>query len=333
MREAPITTVLRRGAVLTVCALLSSWSVPLAQAAGTPSPPPPSNSTTHKSNPDEFSLTVSPTRLIVGPDDIATTATTQVINTGQAAMQVTVHKRNFTARTDGSLTYQDDAPYGAARWLTVSPESFLLAPGATQVVSVDIVVPASPEPGDHQVAVVFLVPAGETTANIKVNRGIATPVFITVPGPTDDSVSISDLTAPGFALRGPVDVSATLRSTGTVHHDFRADAPLTMTSAGSATTFPDFTVMRGAVRDVSTKCDPPLMCICHPTVTYTNADGQAETATATVVVFPLDLLGALIAGAILIVFALRWRRRRYLAAVRRAAEAIRWGPPAAGSHA
>jgi hypothetical protein len=335
MRETPITTVLRRSAVLAACVLLSGWSVPLAQAAAeTPVPPPPSNSTTYQLSPDQFSLTVSPTRLIVGPDDIARTAEIKVINTGRASVPVTVQKRNFTAGPDGSLLYKDDAPYAAADWMTVGPENFQLASGATQIVTADIAVPSSPEAGDHQVALVFLVPAGETDANIKVNRGVATPIFITVPGPTNNSVAISDLSAPGFALRGPVDISAVLKSTGTVHRDFRGNAPLTVNSAGSATTFPDFTVLRGAVRDVKTTWDPPLLCICHPTVTYTDAAGLPQSATATVVVFPLDLLGLLIVAAILIVFALRWRHRRYQAAVRRAAEAVRLGsPPTAGSHA
>lgn len=327
-------TVLRRSAVLSACVLLAGWSVPLAQASEAPAPPPPSNSTTYELNPDQFSLTVSPTRLVIGPADIARTAEIQVVNTGQAAVPVTVQKRNFTTGPDGSLRYQPDAPFGASDWVTVGPESFELAPGASQVVTADIAVPSSPEPGDHQVAVVLLVPAGETDANIKVNRGIAAPVLITVPGPVDDSVSIGGLSAPGFALRGPVDLAAELRSTGTVHRDFRGQAPLTVESAGSATPFPDFTVMRGATRQVSTAWDPPLMCICQPTVTYLDAAGAPQTATATVVVFPVDLLGGLVLLAVAVGFAIRWRRRRYRAAVRRAAEAMGSElPPAARSHA
>jgi hypothetical protein len=339
MRETPITTVLRRCAVLSACVLLSGWSVPPAQASlgqafGTPVPPPPSNSTTYELGPDQFSLTISPTRLTVGPDDVARTAEILVVNTGRAPVPVTVQRRNFTAGPDGSLRYQQDAPFAAADWLTVRPESFQLASGATQVVTADIAVPSSPEPGDHQVALVFLVPAGETSANIRVNRGVATPIFITVPGPVDDSVSISGLSAPGFALRGPVDLSAELRSTGTVHHDFRGTAPLTVESAGSATAFPDFTVVRGATREVSTVWYPPLMCVCHPTVTFAGGDGAPQTATATVVVFPVDLVAGLVLAAVVVALALRWRRRRYRAAVRRAAEAIRWEPPpAAGHHA
>lgn len=334
MRETPVGTVLRRSAVLSACVLLSGWSVPSARAADTPDPPPPSNSTTYQLSPEQFSLTITPTRLTVGPDETARTTEFQVINTGQATLPVSVQTRNFTAGPDGALRYTEDAPFGAADWLTVGPVDFRLASGATQVVTADIELPSSPEPGDHQAALVFLVPAGQTDGNIRVNRGVATPVFITVPGPVDDSVALGDLTAPGFALRGPVELSTELVSTGTVHHDFRGTAPLTVQSAGSTTPFPDFTVMRGATRQVSTVWDPPLLCICHPTVTYSDAGGPVETATTTVVVLPVDLLGGLVLAAIVVVLALRWRRRRYRAAVRRAAEAMHSGaPPAAGRHA
>ncbi len=323
MRESLITGTLRRSAVLAACVLLAGWSVPLAQAAEpVPPPPTPTGSTTYDLSPDQFSLTISPTRIIVGPDDIAETAEIQVVNRGQAAVPVTVQKRNFTAGPDGALNFQEDAPYAAADWMTVGPQSFEVAPGATQVVTADITVPAAPEPGDHQVALVFLVPAGETSANIKINRGIATPVFITVPGPTDDSASISGLTASGFVLGGPVDISAQVHNDGTVHRDFRADSPLVVDAAGSTTAFPDFTVMRGATRDIATVWDPPLMCVCHPTVTFANADGSVQSEAIQVIVFPLHLLGIASAAALVIVIAVRWRRRHFQASVQRAAAGL-----------
>lgn len=333
MRGSSITGALRRSAVVAACVLLAGWSVPLAQAAEkpTPQPPTPTNSTTYDLHPDQFSLTISPTRLVVGPAGIARTAEIQVVNRGQVAVPVTVQKRNFTAGPDGALNFQPDAPYAAADWMTVAPESFQVAPGATQVVTADITVPAAPEPGDHQVALVFLVPAGATSANIKINRGIATPVFITVPGPTDDSASISGLTASWFVLGGPVDISAQLHSTGTVHRDFRADSPLLVDSAGGTTAFPDFTVLRGATRDVATAWDPPLMCICHPTVSFSNAGGSIQTATVQVIVFPLHLLGIAIAAALIILLVVRWRRRHFRATVLRAAAGLH--RPVGESHA
>lgn len=325
-------TVLRRTAVLAACVLLSGLSVPLAHASVNrlPDPPPPGGndqSTTYDLKNDEFSLTVSPTRLVVPPGDIGKPTEFLVVNRGQAAVPVTVQKRNFTGSPDGSLNYVDDAPYGAASWLTVSPESFVVEPGKAQVITATITVPPSPELGDHQVALVFLVEAGETEANIKVNRGVGVPMYITVPGPTDDSVALGGLVAPAFALGGPsianlggaVPVSTSLQNTGTVHRDFRDTEPLMIETAGAPASFPDFTVLRGSVRDVSTTWEPPFMCICNPTISVPSADGTLQQATARVVVFPLHWLALAIAAAVLVYFIIRWRRRQYENSVQRAA--------------
>jgi hypothetical protein len=339
-------TVLQRTAVISACVLLSGLSVPLAHASGDriPDPPQPggtrpSSSTTYDLKPSEFSLTVSPTRLVIEPADIGKVSEILIVNRGQAPVPVTVQEKNFTGGSDGALNYQDDAPYGAASWMTVSPESFVVEPGKAQVVTTTITMPPAPELGDHHVALVFLVPAGETNGNVKVNRGVGVPAYITVPGPTDDSVSLGGLIAPGFALGGPalgsvggpVDISTTVRNVGTVHHDFRAKAPLMIENAGASASFPDFTVMRGATRDVTTAWQPPLMCICHPTVAVAAADGTMQQATARVVVFPLQWLAIALATALIIFFAVRWRRRRYQAAVQNAA--ARLNDPVSGGNA
>jgi hypothetical protein len=192
----------------------------------------------------------------------------------------------------------------------------------TQTVSATVTQPAVAEPGDHQVVLVFMVPAGKTDANIKINRGIGLPMYVTVPGPIDDSASLSNLAAPEFAIDGPVSITATVTNTGTVHRDFRGDAPLRIDTAGDTANFPDFTVPRGSVRDISTTWDPPLMCICNPTVAFTNADGSVQSATVQVIIFPLKLLG-IVLGAILVLFLAVWfSRRSYRASVRKAAVAM-----------
>jgi hypothetical protein len=196
---------------------------------------------------------------------------------------------------------------------------FELAPGATQIVTAAIAVPPRPEPGDHQVALVFLVPAGATGANVKINRGIAIPAYIAVPGPLDESASLSNLGATGFSIGGPVKVTVDVHGTGTVHRDFRGTTPLRVSAAGTAADFPDFTVMRGATRVISTTWNPPLACICHPSVSFTNADGTVQTRTLRVVVLPLPLIAAT-AGGLLVLVALVWfSRRRYRASVIKAA--------------
>jgi hypothetical protein len=334
-----MTNMLQRSSAIAICALMFGWSAPPASGsgAGTSDPPAPTgdtptNSTSYRPALTEFSLTVSPTRLVVGPADIRSTPEVLVVNRGQVPVEVNVQQRDFTGGTDGSLVFQKHAPYSASSWVSVSPTKFRVAPGAAQHVSASITVPSGPEPGDHQVALVFLVPAGHTSANIKINRGVATPMYITVPGPTDDSASITDLTGAGFVLGGgTVDLTAKVHNNGTVHRDFRAETRLTVDASGTPSAFPDFTVIRSSTRDIATTWDPPLLCVCHPTVSFRNADGTVQTATVRVIVFPLYLLGILV-GALLVLFVgLRVWRRRYRLNVARAAALLR--PRAGGAHA
>jgi len=326
-----MTKMLKGGAVLASCALLSFWSLPLlgepvAQASGSPmTVSSASVSSGTVSGPSAFSLSISPTRLVVGPADVAVTQQIQVVNGGNVPVPVTVSKRNFSGGSDGTLVFHEAAPYSASDWVTVGPASFELAPGATQVVTAAISVPSSPEPGDHQVALLFLVPAGKTNANIKINRGIATPVYITVAGPISDSASLSGLHAKGFAIGGPVTITAKVHDTGTVHRDFRGATPLKISAAGSAAAFPDFTVMRGSTRDISTTWNPPMICICHPRVSIVNADGKSQTMTIQVIVVPLPAIGIIAGGLVMLMIGLWLARRQYRSSVRKAA--VRLGGP------
>jgi hypothetical protein len=311
-----MTTMLRRGTVIASCAIMLGWSAPFASGSeAIPSDPrvpvsdPPTNSTSYRPVPSRFSLTVSPTRVIATQDDLGAVPPILVVNRGHSAVPVTVQTRNFTGGSDGSLIFRKDASYSAAEWVAVGPTSFVVAPGASQTVTATVTVGPEPEPGDHQVAIVFLVPAGKSSANININRGIAIPVYVAVSGPTDDSASLSDLDAPGFVMTGDVEVTAKMHNTGTVHRDFRDTTRLHVDVAGATPAFPDFTVMRGATRDISTTWDPPLMCVCHPAVSIVSADGTVQTTTIRVIVFPLHLLGIAV-GVLLALAAGFWLRRR-----------------------
>jgi hypothetical protein len=278
-----------------------------APASGDPDP---STSTSYPLLASDFSLAISPTRVVVGPDDFDSTPRILVVNRGRRPLDIVAADRDYVSRADGAMIFRDGAPYSASSWVTESPASFRLEPGTARPVTLRIAVPADPEPGDHQVAVVFVVPAKHAgPGNVRINRAIAAPVYITVPGKADDSATISGLDAPGFVMDGPVDLTASVHNTGTVHRDFRGTRRLGVDAAGQPQAFPDFTVTRDAVRDISTTWEPPLLCVCHPTVSFTNADGTRETATARVIVFPMHLL-AILAGVALLVFAIMRLRRR-----------------------
>jgi hypothetical protein len=290
-----------------------------AQASGSPVRVASGQTTTHGAGTSQFSLTVSPTRLNVGRAAVGDIQRVQLVNGGRSPLTVTVQKQNFSAAVDGSMVFQSRAPYSASNWVTASPTNFVLKAGRTQTVTVTISIPSSPEPGDHQVALVFLVPAPGTGANIKINRGIAIPVYVTVPGPINTSADISNLKAPGFASGGPVTITAEVHDTGTVHRDFRGATILKVTDAGAGASFPDFTVMRDSTRDISTTWNPPLLCLCHPKVSMVSANGTVQSVAVRVIVFPLRLFGIVVGAVLVLLIAIRWTRRRYRTNVTKAA--------------
>ncbi len=259
-------------------------------------------------------MQVTPTRLIVPAG--TSEHRFDVTNKGREAFQVTVEKSDFVAGESGAMRFQAGAPYAAAAWAEVSPARLTVPPGETRPVTLRVVVPRTPEPGDHQFAVIFKVPATKTTANIRINRGIAAPVFVTVPGAIDRSAEIAELRAPGFVLGGPVPITARIRGTGTVHRDFRGAERLRIRAGGSDLLFPDFTVVRGATREVAATWDTPLVCFCDVTVAVPGGN----TRTVQVVVFPLHLVVVLVAlvmgGALIWVVARHRYRRRVEAAAR-----------------
>ena len=252
---------------------------------------------------------MSPARLVVGQHDLASTQVLTLVNRGRAPVSLTVEKRNFAALPDGGLSYHPDAPYGAADWVTVSPTTLHLDPGQSEQVRATIDVPAKPEVGDHQVALIFLAPAAGK-GNVKVNRGIGAPMYVTVPGPTDDSVRLDGLTGPGWSWRGRPSLTASLTSTGTVHRDFRGPTALAVGTSGHRSRFADFTVVRGAERVVSTPWDAPLVCVCHPSVTVTNVGQAPQTVSTRVVVLPWWLAAGVVVLLAVVAAVLVRRRSR-----------------------
>ncbi len=111
-----------------------------------------------------------------------------------------------------------------------------------------------------------------------------------------------------------------------MHQDYRGSTALDVSASGTTTPFPDFTILRGSTRDVSTTWDPPFMCICHASVSITARDGTQQTKSVRVIVIPFRTL-AIIGGVLLLLALLAfWMRRRYRASVQR--EAARLAKPA-----
>jgi len=275
-----------------------------------------------------LSMLVSPVRLTVSGEQLTRTHRVQIQNRGSEPLDVTAKVESLAQRSDGSSLPVQNAPFAATGWLTVVPDHFLVQPGHRQWVKVQIRIPAQPEPGDHDLALVFVVPPRPGHGNLHVAEGIGVPVLITVPGQVNDAVSVTGLHAPGFSAGGAVPLTATVREAGNVHHSFRDDGHRLAARSGSATVlFPPFSVLRESTVTMRTQwAHPPALCICHVSVTVASA-GHVSQATATVVIFPVVPVASATGGVLLLLAGFLLIRRHHR---RRMAEAFQAGRGAGG---
>jgi hypothetical protein len=61
------------------------------------------------------------------------------------------------------------------------------------------------------------------------------------------------------------------------------------------------------------------MCICHPSVTLTSADGGVQTQSVRVIVFPWQWIGAGVGTLLLVLLLVKLARRTFRAQVLKAA--------------
>ncbi len=299
------------GRCLLAAAIAGACLLAAAPARAAPARPAP--------GPPAIGMAVSPPRLIVPAGRVTKVQRLEIENRGRAVLHVHAEREAFTQGADGSTRLAPDAPYSAVNWITVTPRQFQVRPGAKRFVKIRIHLPRRPEPGDYQLAIVFLIPRLHGKGNIHIAEGIAVPAVITVPGPVIDSAHIIGFSTKGFSAGGSIPMTATIRDTGDVHHSFRGTGQrLTAMVNGTKVLFPALTLLRGATVTFRARWqDPPLLCLCRVTTTI-RTGGHLSSATATIVVFPvfpaLAAIAALIALVSLLLLARRRQRHRVAAA-------------------
>jgi hypothetical protein len=303
---APLPRRLSRSCGLLLVSLSLLWTATPAQAAalGVPRAQPGGDGI------PAFGLGISPARLVVPPDTLTQPHQIEVLNTGSTPLDIVVEKSDFTADRSGGMVLTPQGPNSAVNWITTDVDHFTLAPQKTRMVTFRITTPNGPEPGDHMAALIFVVPAAPSMNNLRINRAVAAPVYVTVPGAVDTTTTVDSLHAPGFAMGGPITIDATLSDTGNTHRDFRGTTPLTAISGGRTIRFSDVTVLRGATVDASAVwADPPLFCFCRVTVSIPNGSG-ASAHTVMIVIIPVVWIAVVLGIAALAVLGFWLYRRR-----------------------
>jgi hypothetical protein len=267
----------------------------------------------------DFSLTLSPSRVIVPADQIGRSRQFTLTNRGRNPLDVTVRRSPFSADSEGNLRLHADAPHSAAEWITITPDRFRVPARAAKRVSLRVAVPTGTESGEHQAAVLFSVAAPAGEPGVGVARSLGAPVYVNTPGPVVDSTEVTALHARDFAVGGPLDLTATVRNTGTRHRDFVGDDRLRAEVTGGSVPFPDFTLTRAGSQEITTRwTNPPLLCVCQVSLAVPEPNGTSRGATTTIVILPLHLIGPALV-LLLALPALGWLLSRRLRS-RRAAD-------------
>ena len=286
-------------AVLLAAVVAVAVGVPAADAGAASRPRP------------GFALTLSPARLVVPTIGGRSTQHLTVTNNGAQTLPIVVAVDAFQQALDGTISFSTDGPYSATHWVRLTPSRFTVAAGRSQAVTVDVAVPANPEPGEHQVGIVFLTAQNQTGGNLAVNRGVGAQLLINAPGPVTNRITLGRLHAPWFTDGGPVPLHLRVGNDGTAHRDYLPPRLLHATIHGQRVDFPAFTVLRASARELATSWDsPPWVCICRARVATDDGNGHQIVATARIIVFPARATAGLLLLVVGISLLGRGLRRR-----------------------
>lgn len=189
---------------------------------------------TPKSN--SLTLVAMPPRL---GDDLSLTAkpgetvqeNIKVKNNSDSPVRITSQAVDFILDEDGETPIPVDeatsSRWSLASWITVAPNSQVLAPNQTAQLSLVIEVPEDALPGGHYAMVLHQptgVSADETaTAGAQldsatgVNQRVGTLVYFTVAGPINEEAYIRNFQMPFFSEFGPVPFSFTVENRSDIH--------------------------------------------------------------------------------------------------------------------
>ena len=247
----------------------------------------------------QFSITVSPGRVVIPPSPSHQETSFEVSDTGGEDLDVTVATGELTQRPDGGVVFSGASRGSAASWVTPSPRAFSLKPGGSQTVQVVIDIPANPEPGDHQVGLTFLVPVKGSGGTVNINRGIGTQLLIAVPGPVVHHVELSALAGPRFSDGGPVPLTLTVSNRGTVHEDYYQPNGVRGAASAGKVSISDFSVLRQVTRTVRGEwTNPPLLCWCTVRAYADDGTGATVAVSTRIFVFPFRLVLGLVVAMV-----------------------------------
>ncbi len=153
-----------------------------------------------------------------------TEGTTKVINQSNVPLTFKLNVQDYIVNdTKGTPNFLPpdtlNTKYSAAAWIGVTPSTFTIKPGATQVINYYVQVPADAAPGGHYAGIVY-APVSEVQQEATggtVNTQIGSLFYLNVSGPITEKAEVSIFNSGSFHEYGPVKILTQIKNMGDLH--------------------------------------------------------------------------------------------------------------------
>ena len=266
-------------------------------------------------------LSVSPPKfdLFGSPGDVVNEKI-KVRNDGTTTLNYGSKVADFTANGDlGGVNINDDpkAPttnYSLAKWVTVQPAKFSVAPGQEKILNLVIRIPENAEPGGHYASVQLSLSGAPTAGSgASVVSTIDSLILLRVSGNLTEKLSLDSFTTDNnYYPNGPVNFLIRTKNSGNVHVAPTGTIIITDMFGHKAQEL-DVTganVLPGSDRLNKVTWDQKGM-VGRYTAQLVTTYGQTRqplTASVTFIVFPPILLALLIGVLLLLVILITQRK-------------------------
>jgi hypothetical protein len=249
----------------------------------------------------------------------------KVTNLTDTTLTLGVGKENFAAKgEEGEVELVDaaDPLYSLSPWFVLGASSMEVPARATREVPYTIAVPAGAEPGGRYGSIIFSsaapkLPSGVSGASVQ--QTLAALVFLRINGQAKENLDVASFASDkGFYEYGPVNLTARLKNTGTVHE--KATGTITIYNMFGLKVdtikLDEHFVIPGAVRRLhnewaSKGAHKFLLGTYHADLAAAYGDGRTISATTSFTIVPWRVLGFALL-VIIFVFVVFWRGRKRL---------------------
>ena len=153
-----------------------------------------------------------------------TEGVTKVINQSNVPLTFKLNVQDYIVTdTKGTPNFLPpdtlNSKYSGAAWIGVTPSTFTLKPGATQVINYYIQIPLDARPGGHYAGIVYAptTKAQEEATGGTVNTQVGSLFYLNVSGPINEKAQVSKFATNSFAEYGPVKILTQIKNMGDLH--------------------------------------------------------------------------------------------------------------------